>query len=52
MIQDFKNLLKGIYLFSNLNEAEIEKISAICRRESFPQGKLIFAEGNPGDKLY
>ena len=52
MALEYKKLLKRIYLFSNLNDKEIEKISAICKPESFPRGKLIFAEGNPGDKLY
>ncbi|MCX5868968.1 MAG: cyclic nucleotide-binding domain-containing protein [Proteobacteria bacterium] len=52
MSPDLNNLIKGIYLFSNLNDVEIAKISAICRRESFPRGKLIFSEGDPGDKLY
>jgi CRP/FNR family cyclic AMP-dependent transcriptional regulator len=52
MAADYKKLLKGVYLFSNLTDQEIQKIATICKPEGFPRGKLIFAEGNPGDKLY
>jgi CRP-like cAMP-binding protein len=52
MAPNYKKLLKGVYLFSSLTEQELQKIASICKPESFPRGKLIFAEGNPGDKLY
>jgi CRP-like cAMP-binding protein len=48
----WRSLLRGVYLFDNLNKEELEKIATICKQESFPRGKLIFSEGTPGDKLY
>lgn len=51
-LKDLKSHLKGIYLFESLNEEELARIATICKRETFPRGKLIFSEGTPGDKLY
>lgn len=50
--KELKELLKRIYLFENLTDEELMRITAICKKETFPRGKLIFSEGTPGDKLY
>ena len=43
---EWKNLLKGVYIFQSLNGEELEKIASICKKESFSRGKLIFSEGS------
>lgn len=45
-------LLKKVYLFQELSMAELVEVLKICRRESFPKDKILFQEGDPGDKCY
>jgi CRP/FNR family cyclic AMP-dependent transcriptional regulator len=45
-------LLQGVYLFKELGITELVEILKLCRRESYPNGKFVFLEGDPGDKCY
>lgn len=46
------SILRGIYLFQELGESELEEIASICQEERFKVGTKIFEEGDVGDKLY
>ena len=46
------SILKGIYIFQELGEDELEEIAAISREEEAKAGTKIFQEGDPGDKLF
>ncbi len=45
-------ILKGIYLFEDLTEEELAKVSRILVKESYPEGTFLFREGDKGDKFY
>jgi len=45
-------ILKGIYLFEDLTEEELAKVSKILVKESYPEGTFLFREGDKGDKFY
>jgi CRP/FNR family transcriptional regulator, cyclic AMP receptor protein len=45
-------ILKGIYLFEDLTEEELAKVSQILVKESYPEGTFLFREGDKGDKFY
>ncbi len=45
-------LLKRINLFENLSESELEKILAMCVKQTFPKDSVIFREGDAGDRCY
>jgi anti-anti-sigma regulatory factor len=44
--------LASVDLLSTLTSAEREVIERHARRESFPRGKIIFREGDPGQELF
>ena len=44
--------LASVDLFSTLTSAELEAIERHTRRETFPRGKIIFREGDPGKELF
>lgn len=46
------SILKGIYIFQELGDDELEEISAIASEEEAKAGTKIFQEGDPGDKLF
>lgn len=46
------DLLTNIYLFKGLGMTELVDILKICRQVSFPKNKVIFTEGDPGDRCY
>ncbi len=46
------DLLKKIRLFENLSEPELEKILAVCVKQSFAAGTVIFKDGDAGDRCY
>jgi CRP/FNR family cyclic AMP-dependent transcriptional regulator len=39
-------------LFTGLGDELLARIGALCQMESYKAGAVIFAEGNPADKLY
>jgi len=45
-------LLKNIYLFEDLSQEEIKKVSEIVVSETFPEGHMLFKEGDKGDRFY
>ena len=45
-------ILKGIYLFEDLTEKELAKVSQILVKESHPEGAFLFHEGDKGEKFY
>ena len=45
-------LLKNIYLFEDLSQEEIAKVSEIIVSETFPEGHTLFKEGDKGDRFY
>ena len=46
------DLLTNVYLFKGLGMAELVDILKICHQTSFPKDKVIFTEGDPGDRCY
>ena len=44
--------LASVDLLSTLTSAELEAIERHTRRETFPRGKIIFREGDPGQELF
>ncbi|WMT72856.1 SulP family inorganic anion transporter [Bradyrhizobium sp. Ash2021] len=44
--------LASVDLLSTLTSAELEAIEHHTRRETFPRGKVIFREGDPGSELF
>lgn len=47
-----KDILRGIPLFKNLNDDDLELIAARLRRESHAKGAIVFKEGDEGDTMY
>lgn len=45
------NFLSTVDILQGLNDAEIEKVHAICKRDHWEDGEMIFAEGDDADKL-
>jgi CRP/FNR family cyclic AMP-dependent transcriptional regulator len=49
MFQDF---LKQVPLFSQLNEEQINMISAVCVRKNYKAGTVLFQQNEPGNTFY
>jgi NTE family protein len=47
-----KDILRGIPLFKNLNNNDLELIAGRLHRESYPKGTVVFKEGDQGDTMY
>jgi CRP/FNR family transcriptional regulator, cyclic AMP receptor protein len=45
-------IIKGIYLFEDLTDEELSKVSRILVTENHPEGTFLFHEGDKGDKFY
>jgi CRP/FNR family transcriptional regulator len=45
-------LLKSVQLFTDLEEAELERFSRVAVPRSFPAGTRVFHEGDPSDVCY
>jgi len=45
-------ILKGIYLFEDLTDEELAKVSQILVNEKYPENTFLFHEGDKGDKFY
>src|SRR5919106_6450312 len=50
--QEIVELLGGVPLFSELSEAELERIAQVAIPRSFPRDTRVFHEGDPGDACY
>ncbi|MFN8530619.1 MAG: cyclic nucleotide-binding domain-containing protein [Anaerolineae bacterium] len=46
------HILKRIELFHDLTDAQLERIAAISRRETYDEGALILNQNAPGDSMY
>jgi len=46
------NRLKSIFLFSHLNETDIEELALITKYKLYKNGEILFYEGTAPDKLY
>lgn len=49
---DTKQVLKTCHVFAELSEAQVEKVTGLCRVESYEAGETIFAEASSARKLY
>jgi CRP/FNR family transcriptional regulator len=45
-------LLRGVPLFTELSEPELQKISRVAVPRNYPAGTIILREGDPGDTCY
>ena len=45
-------LLRGVAIFEDLDDAELRSVAEICREERFASGQYVFHEGEPGNRLY
>jgi len=52
MMRRYMDNLKGVSLFSTLNEKDIEVISRIIYINTYARGEVVFQEGEKGDSLY
>lgn len=49
---DFQRSLQNVPLFTDLDEAELEQLSQLCRHRSVCKGNVIFYEEDPGTSCY
>ena len=49
---DTAALLRGVPLFSELTEHDLERIARVAVPRSYPAGTVILREGDPGDTCY
>jgi signal transduction histidine kinase len=45
-MQDYYSFLRDVYFFNDLENSAIKKIVAVCHRQSFNTGDVIFQEGD------
>lgn len=46
------DLLKGVELFSGMNEDQLGRLAAISQPVDYAAGDIVFAQGEPGNNLY
>jgi CRP/FNR family transcriptional regulator, cyclic AMP receptor protein len=46
------DLLRGVPLFAELSEPELQKIARVAVPRNYPAGNVILREGDPGDTCY
>ena len=49
MLKDF---LRGVSLFADLEEDQLERLAGCAREESYPTNHVLFREGDPVDSFY
>ena len=49
---DKVDLLRGVNLFSGLEEKYLNEIAEYCVRRSFKKGETIISQGDPGIGLF
>ena len=47
-----KELLKGVVIFKDLEDEELDQIAEVCKPEDFNSAEYIFREGESGNRLY
>ena len=48
---DLKNTLQKLYLFSDMNDAELQSLSQICTIHNYDADSVLFLQGERGDYL-
>lgn len=46
------NLLKRVQIFSNLNQAELEQVAALCVKKEVAAGELVLEQDTTGTEMY
>src|SRR3954469_6500638 len=49
---EIKELLKGVAIFKDLDDEELQQMAEVCKPEEFRSGEYIFREGESGNRLY
>lgn len=49
---DMVALLRGVAIFQNLDNEELERVAEVCKTQEFVSGEYIFREGEAGNRLY
>jgi CRP-like cAMP-binding protein len=49
---ELHDFVRTVELFKDLNNEELGKIIKLCSAEKVGNGRIIFQEGSPGDKIY
>jgi CRP-like cAMP-binding protein len=49
---DLVNLLKGVELFTGLDDDQLRRLAAISQVVTYQDGDVVFAQGAPGEELY
>lgn len=51
-MDELLQILKGVELFRDLSEDQLDQISKISKKESYSKGETICKQGDPGDAMY
>jgi len=49
---DVRELLRGVAIFKDLDDDELQQIAEVCKPEDFVSGEYIFREGESGNRFY
>lgn len=51
-MDELLQILKGVELFRDLSEDQLDQISKISKKEAYSKGEVICKQGDPGDAMY
>ena len=51
-MDELLQILKGVELFRDLSEDQLDQISKISKKEAYSKGETICKQGDPGDAMY
>jgi len=51
-MDELLQILKGVELFRDLSEEQLDQISKISKKEVYSKGETICKQGDPGDAMY
>jgi len=51
-MDELLQILKGVELFRDLSEDQLDQISKISKKEAYSKGDIICKQGDPGDAMY
>jgi len=51
-MQEIKNVLENCEFFSGLEQSFIDKLTDLCRVETYEPGKYVFRQGDFGEQLF
>lgn len=49
---DVQHHMKNVFLFTELNDDELNQLATICDYTEYPEGSILFYEGDPSQKLH